>query len=45
MNFERILDISTPFNEEKLALFDQIVLIFYTTKSNEEVNSLQINIY
>jgi len=37
MNFEKILDISTPFNEEKLALFDQIVMIFYTTKSNEEV--------
>lgn len=42
MNFEKILDVSTPFNEEKLALFDQIVTIFYTTKSNEEVNSIII---
>lgn len=41
MNFEKILDISTPFNEEKLALFDQIVMIFYTTKSNEEVKILK----
>ena len=37
MNFEKILDASTPFNEEKLALLDQIVIVFYTTKSNEEV--------
>jgi hypothetical protein len=39
MNFEKILDVNTPFNEEKLHLLDQLVTIFYTTKSNQEVNN------
>ena len=37
MNFDLLLDINTPFNEEKLALLDKIVTIFYTTKLNNEV--------
>ncbi len=38
MNYEQILDTSTPFTEQKLNLLDQIVMIFYNTTNNNEVN-------
>jgi hypothetical protein len=37
MNYEQILDTSTPFTEQKLNLLDQIVMIFYNTTNNNEV--------
>jgi len=38
MNFEQILENSTPFDQNKLNLLDQIVMVFYTTANATDVN-------
>ena len=37
MNFEQILDTSTPFDQTKLDILDQVVMIFYTTPNASDV--------
>ena len=37
MDFNQILDTSTPFDEKKLELLDKITNVFYTTYNNNEV--------
>lgn len=37
MNYEQILETSTPFDQNKLNLLDQVVMIFYTTANANDV--------
>ncbi len=37
MDFSQLLNTTTPFDETKLNLFDQVVTTFYTTKNNNDV--------
>ena len=40
MDFNQILDRSTPFDEKKLEMLDKITNVFYTTFNNNEVKFL-----
>jgi hypothetical protein len=37
MDASILFDSSTPFNENKLAIFDKVVTTFFTTKNIQEV--------
>ena len=37
MNFSKLLNTSTDFDQNKLAILEQVVNILYTTTNNEDV--------
>ena len=41
MDFSQLLNTSTPFDENKLNLLENVVTTFYTTKNNNDVSNIK----